>query len=368
VPANILFDLRNRLLGSARFRRVAQKTPIFQWVARKRARELFRLCSGFIHSQVLLACVRLGLFERLREGAQTVAAIARETGIPECRAHQLLRAADALALLEERPDGRYGLGVLGAAMTDNTSLIALVEHHALFYEDLADPVALFADPGRETRMARLWPYASGPDAASLEASDVAPYTDLMAASQEMVAEQVLEAFSFRNQRRLLDIGGGAGAFAIAVARRWPKLRITIADLPAVADIARRRVDDAGLASRIDVVGADATADSLPGGFDAVSLVRILHDHDEKTVLKLLAAAKSAVREGGTLLVAEPMADAPGAGNLNAAYFNVYLMAMGSGRPRRFDELAELVTAAGFRDVRRRRTPVPLITGVLVARA
>ncbi len=366
--ANYFFDLRNRLLSSARFRRIVQKIPIFQRVARARARDLFRVCSGFIHSQVLLACVRLGLFERLREGARSVAEIAREAHIPEERAHQLLRAADALRLLEERPDGRYGVGVLGAAMIDNASLLALVEHHALLYEDLADPVALFAESGRQTRMSRLWPYASGRPPASLAADDVARYTDLMAESQVMVAEQVLEAFSFRNQRRLLDIGGGAGAFAIAVARRWPHLEITIADLPAVAEIARRRVDAAGLAARINVVGVDATSDSLPDGFDTVSLVRILHDHDEVTVMKLLAAAKSAVGEGGTLLVAEPMADAPGAGDLNAAYFNVYLMAMGSGRPRRFDELAELVTAAGFHDVRRQRTPVPLVTGALVARA
>ena len=366
MARNTLFDLRNRLLASPRFRSFAQKVPVFQWVARRRAHDLFRLCSGFIHSQVLLACVRLGLFERLREGPLSVQDIAQHTGIPVDRAHQLLRSADAISLLEERPDGTYGLGVLGAAMTDNESLRALVEHHAMLYEDLSDPVALFAEPERETRMANLWPYATGQSADSLAAEDVARYTDLMAASQEMVAEQVLEGFSFRRQKRLLDIGGGAGAFAMAVARRWPGLDITIADLPAVAEIASQRVAGAGLASRIRVVGADATRDELPGDFDTVSLVRILHDHGEETVLALLAAAKSALAPGGTVLIAEPMADAPGGGDLNAAYFNVYLMAMGSGRPRRFEELKGLLNTAGFSRVRRRATPVPMITGIVVA--
>jgi demethylspheroidene O-methyltransferase len=367
VAFNALFNLRNQLLSSARFRHLAQKIPFFQWVARRRARDLFRVCSGFIHSQVLLACVRLGLFDFLRDGAKSTAEIAGRASIPEDRARQLLRAAAALRLLEARRDDRFGIGVLGAAMIDNASLLALVEHHAMLYVDLENPVALFRDPGRETKMSQLWPYAAGQQPDTLETDDVASYTDLMAASQEMVAEQVIEAFSFRRQKRLLDIGGGAGAFAIAVAKRWPHLEITIADLPAVADIARRRVDAAGLASRIRVVGVDATKGSLPGGFDTVSLVRILHDHDEETVLELLTAARSAMAEAGTLLVAEPMADAPGAGDLNAAYFNVYLMAMGSGRPRRADELGALMESAGFRDVRPRRTPVPLITGVLVAR-
>ncbi len=280
---------------------------------------------------------------------------------------QLLRAADALELLEERPDGRYGLGVLGAAMTDNPSVLALVEHHTMLYDDLRDPVELFRNPRATTAMSQLWPYASGDPARPLGTDDVADYTDLMASSQAMIAGQVLDAVSFRDCRRLLDIGGGAGAFAIEVARRWPHLDITIADLPAVADIARQHVADAGLQDRIEVVGVDASQDVLPGGFDAVSLVRILHDHDEPMALSLLAAAKTALDDDGRLLVAEPMADAPGAGALISAYFNVYLMAMGSGRPRRFDELAELLGKAGFGKLERRRTTVPLITGVVVAR-
>lgn len=367
MSRDALFDFRNRLLSSERFRSFAQKIPFFQWVARRRAHALFRLCSGFIHSQVVLACVRLRLFERLQDGAQEVAHIAGQTSVPEDRMRQLLRAADALQLLEELPDGRYGLGVLGAALIDNESLLALIEHHAMLYDDLRDPVELFANPHAATAMSRLWPYASDSPGQRLVTDDVAAYTDLMASSQAMIAEQVLGAVSFRDCHRLLDIGGGAGAFAIEVARRWPHLEITIADLPAVADIARQRVADAGLEARIDVVGVDAARDPLPGRFDTVSLVRILHDHDEPKALSLLAAAKTALDDGGTLLVAEPMADAPGAGELVSAYFNVYLMAMGSGRPRRFDELRGLLEKAGFERIRRRRTSVPLITGVLVAR-
>lgn len=367
MSRDALFDFRNRLLSSARFRRLAQRIPIFQWVARRRALALFRLCSGFIHSQVLLACVRLKLFECLRDGAQDVASIAASAAVPEERMHTLLRAADALQLLEERPGGRYGLGVLGAAMTDNRSLLALVEHHAMLYDDLRDPVELFVNPRAATSMSRLWPYAGGATAEPLGTEDVAEYTNLMAASQAMIAEQVLDAVSFRDRRRLLDVGGGAGAFAIAVAQRWPHLEITIADLPAVAGIARQRVADAGLQDRIQVIGVDAARDPLPGGYDAVSLIRILHDHEEPMALSLLAAASAALDDDGMLLVAEPMADAPGAGELITAYFNVYLLAMGSGRPRRFDELGELLTQAGFERIQRRRTTVPLITGVLVAR-
>ena len=56
-----------------------------------------------------------------------------------------------------------------------------------------------------------------------------------------------------------------------------------------------------------------------------------------------------------------------AGVLNDAYFQVYLLAMGSGRPRRVGELKSLLKAAGFSSVRRCKTRVPLITSVLVAK-
>jgi len=317
-----------------------------------------------VHSQVLLACVRLDLFDRLADRPLSVAAIGSDTQVAEARLRHLLRAAAALGLLEFRPHDEVGLGRLGATMVGNESLAALVEHHALVYEDLADPVRLFRDAERETRMSELWPYARAEQPDSLAAEDVTNYTSLMAASQSMVAEQVIDAFSFRRVSTLLDIGGGAGVFATAVAERWRHLDITIADLPAVAEVARHAVVNAGLTKRVDVVGADVTRDALPTGFDVVSLVRILHDHDDARALEILAAARSALADDGTLLIAEPLAGPDPAGELIDAYFNVYLLAMGSGRPRSVAELSALTQQAGFGPVRRHRTPVSLVTSVL----
>ncbi len=362
-----LFDLRNRLLSSPRFRKLVQKLPIFQSIANRQAYDLFRTASGFIHSQVLCACVRTGLFDVLQNGALGVDEVADKTGLPPARALHLLRAAAALKLTEERSGGRFGIGMLGASMLDNAPLNAIVEHNAVFYEDLVDPVALFANEATETRMAALWPYAGTDQPAALAVADVERYTSLMAASQAIIAEQVIAAYPMRRHDRLLDIGGGAGAFAAAVARRWSHLDITLTDLPAVAEIARNKLTEQGLGERIRVVGADAIADDLPGGFDLVSFVRILHDHDDDRVFELLRVAHGCLDEGGVLLVAEPIAGKRGAGPLIDVYFQVYLLAMGSGRPRTFKSLKSLLLHAGFRHVRRRRTAVPLLTSVIVAR-
>ncbi len=277
-------------------------------------------------------------------------------------------AAEALGLLEHRDGDAVGLGRRGATLLDNPGVLAMIRHHAMLYEDLADPVALFRGDRNDTRMANLWAYALPGDSREIDRRSVQEYSELMAVSQVMVAEQVLNAVSLRRHASLLDIGGGSGAFAMAAASRWPSLDVTVVDLPPVADIARDRIQKAGLQSRIDIFGADASRDPLPDGFDVVSLVRVLHDHDDEMLRLLLAAARRAIRPGGTLLVAEPMAGEGSAGRLVSAYFNVYLLAMGSGRPRSPEELAGFLREAGFRRVRRRRTAVPMITEVILATA
>ena len=359
-------NLRNRLLSSADFRRRAEKLPFGQWLARRHANRLFRIAGGFIHSQVLLACVRLDLFEMLRPRPLQTSELAARTGIPEHRLRHLLAAAAALDLLTRRRRDRFGLGPLGAAMNENEAVTAFVLHHDAFYQDLVDPVALFAGTS-EPKIAALWAYASSNEPDALENDDVRAYTSLMSKSQVMVAEQVLDAFSFEDSKSLIDIGGGSAAFARAVAARWPDLAITVADLPPVADIARQGLLDDGLERRIDVIGIDATSGNIPGTYDVVSLVRIVHDHDDDRALKILTTARSALSDDGALLVAEPLAATDAAGALNDAYFQVYLLAMGSGRPRRYAEMKKLLKQAGFGSVKRRRTRVPLITSVIVAK-
>lgn len=359
-------DARDRLLASPRFQHWAAGFPPTRPVARRRAQALFDLCAGFVYSQVLLACVRLGVFEHLRDGSCTAADLARRMDLPPDGAERLLRAAASLRLLSRRGGERYGLGPLGAALLGNPAVAAMVEHHALLYADLRDPVALLRDGRGGGALARYWPYAGSDRPDALGAGEVAPYTALMAASQPMVAQEVLDAYPLDRHRCLLDVGGGNGAFLAAAGARAPGLRLVLFDLPAVAEQARARFEAAGLGDRAEAVGGDFLRDPLPAGADAVSLVRVLHDQDDARALAVLRAVRRVLPPGGTLLVAEPMAGTPGAEPVGDAYFGFYLLAMGRGRPRRADEIAALLHAAGFGRVRRVPTRRPFLTGLLLA--
>lgn len=361
------FAWRDRMVANPRFRSWAAAFPPTRPIARRRTRALFDLCAGFVYSQVLAACVRLQLFDILAEGPGTAAALSARLSLPLDATERLLAAAASLQLVAGRSGGRYGLGPLGAAMVGNAAIAEMVLHHTMLYADLADPVALLRGEGGATELARFWPYAGAVRPAALAPGQVAAYTALMAASQPLVAGEVLDAVRLDRYRCLLDVGGGDGRFLEAVAGRAPGLRLMLFDLPPVADRAGARFAAAGLASRAVAVGGDFLSDPLPSGADVISLVRVVHDHDDGAALAILRAVRAALPPDGTLLLAEPMSGTPGAEPIGDAYFGFYLLAMGRGRARTPAELTALLTAAGFERIRRLPTRTPLLTSVMTAR-
>ena len=363
-----LLGLRDSILASPGFQRFAGSFALTRPIARRRAGALFDLCAGFVYSQILLACVRLRLFDRLRNGPLSAGELSSLLSLPDDATVLLLDAAVSLQLLQGRSGGRYGLGSLGAALIGNPGVVAMIEHHAMLYGDLKDPVALLRGDAGAGELAAYWPYAGHGRPAGLPHEAIAPYTALMAASQPMIAQQVLSAYSFRGHRCLLDIGGGDGSFVAAVAAQAPKLRCVLFDLPAVADQASDRFRDARLSSRAVAIGGSFLTDRLPDGADIVSLVRVLHDHGDADVMNLLRAIHRTLPGKGTLLIAEPLAGIRGAEPIGDAYFAFYLLAMGRGRPRTFSRLRDMLTEARFADVRLQPTAIPMLASVITARA
>jgi demethylspheroidene O-methyltransferase len=241
----------------------------------------------------------------------------------------------------------------------------MIEHHALVYRDLADPVALLKGAAGETELMRYWRYGTGPDSAP-DAREAVDYSALMSGTQSFVQGDVLDAYDFGRHKVVLDVGGGDGTFLAALAARWTGPRLMLFDLPAVAELAAGRFQRAGLSARASVFPGDFRVDALPKGADAVSLVRILHDHGDDTVEALLARVHAALAPGGRVVVAEPMADAPGHPRVGDAYFGFYLMAMGKGRPRSAGRLIDMLGQAGFTKARLVHTRRPMLTSMIVA--
>ncbi len=384
-------------LSSPASYRWALGNPLGRWIMRRRAQQLFDLMAGFVHSQVLLACVRLGWFETLLKQPRTLAELQVPSGLPTDSLQRLLRSAISLGLLELRGQ-RYALGPLGVPVASHPGLRAMIEHNALLNADLIDPLKLLEHPER-SGMHAYWPYPTGgaqepahpvaplPAAARAAPADptgepvaerdfsqscpdvaqLARYSELMARSQRFLIEELLAAYDFGRHRVVLDVGGGQGGWVMALARHAPALQLMLFDLPGVAELARQRVQQAGLGERISCHGGSFRRDALPAGADLITLLRVAHDHADEAVLELLRGIYQALPVGGHLLLAEPMAEPGGQPSRSDAYFHFYLLAMGRGRLRTAAELSELIGQAGFAEVRAIPNPVPLHGSLLLAR-
>jgi demethylspheroidene O-methyltransferase len=360
-----VYAIRDRLLASPRFQRLAGAFPLTRPIARNQARSAFDLCAGFVYSQILAACVELDVFRRVTGEPKTADRLARELAVPADRLARLMDAAVSLRLLSRRSGGRYGLGTVGASLSSDPGIVAMVAHHAMLYRDLADPVGLLRG-AHQNELEKFWGYAGSSDPAALNDDEVAPYSALMAASQSFIAADVLDCYRFGAHRCVMDVGGGEGVFIAAAAAKHPGLTFKLFDLPAVAARAGTRLAAAGLAARVEAFGGSFLDRPLPRGADLISLVRVVHDHDDPAVRRLLRAAYEALPAGGKLLIAEPMAGSAAYSCAGGAYFGMYLLAMGSGRPRTVHELSSMSAAAGFRAARVLPTRQPLLVGALIA--
>ncbi len=368
-------DWRNQRLMDPRFHRWAARFPLTRPIATARAAQLFDVVAGFVYSQILFACVQARVFELLAQGARSLRSLAHDMQLDETAAEVLLDGACALQLLERRANQHFALGPLGAPLVGNQPIIAMIEHHSALYADLRDPLALLQRRNFDTALAQYWPYTPakelGVNSTTMRtnplAVQVAAYSSLMAASQPFVADEVLSVVDFSQFKTVLDVGGGEGAFLARLGKAVPQPALMMFDLPAVADRAAHKLEQAGLSGRAQTFGGSFLSDPLPLGADCITLLRVLHDHDDPQAMQILRGIRQALGAGGQLILAEPMAQTRGAEAMGHAYFGMYLWAMGRGRSRSAAKIMGMLKEAGFSQIKELPSAIALQARIIKAK-
>lgn len=354
----------NRLIARPSFQEFANRIPFVRQMARRDGAEIFDLVQGFVRSQVLGTLVQLNILEKLLDHPTSSEAMAFQVELSPQRMELLLKAGVGIGMLKRHRDGRYGLTRKGAALLGVPGLRQMILHHGAFYRDMGDPLALLRSEA-DTELAAFWPYVFGAFD-NVDPDVTRTYSDLMADSQKLVAADTLSVVSLTGVRHLADVGGGSGAFLIEVAKAYPNVSLTLFDLPEVMSSAAERLSLAGLADRIECLGGSFREDPLPANVDAISLVRVLYDHNEASVAALLEKVYAALPPRGMLLISEPMSGGDKADPITDVYFAFYTLAMRTGRTRSPGEIKALCEQAGFVDVAVPRPVRSFVTSVVTA--
>jgi len=327
--------------------------------------QLFEDLDGFTSSRVLMAAIELGLFAALRDGPLGEGELVRRLSWHPAKGAHFLAICRRFGYLVPEGAG-YALSPTGAAVVrDYGRFQAYARERSFVYTDLLQLEQVVRTGENKTQTHREWAYTRTPEErAGLPLQAVQSYSDHMASSSAFWARALLDAVPLAEHGSLLDVGGGSGTFAVELARRHGSMRVGIFDLPAVAELARRRFDEAGLAGRITAHGGDFLAGTLPAGYAAASLNRICWDWQDDDVLRLFRNIHRALPERGMLLVAEGMYSGKADADRQRARHAVRLLLM-DGRMRSTEELQDLLGRAGFQRSEVLATAVP---GFLVLRA
>jgi ubiquinone/menaquinone biosynthesis C-methylase UbiE len=150
---------------------------------------------------------------------------------------------------------------------------------------------------------------------------------------------------------LLDLGGGAATNAVAFCRHYPRLRATVFDLPETLKVAERRIKDAGLESRIDLLPGDFNRDALGGSYDVVLMSDILHYQGFEANASLVRKTFSHLHKGGRLIIKDRFLDESGTNPPWAAAFAVHILVNTErGRCYKVADATRWMIDAGFRSI------------------
>lgn len=328
---------------------------------------LMELASAFWAFKALAAAHELDLFTHLSGTAgMTFEDLANLLGIEKRPAELLLTACAALGLLQKQGD-RYG----------NTPLAEefLVRHKPYYFGGLVAMHDKLLYPGWDRLMDAIRanrPTIWDPDKQKsvFEGQDpawIALFWEAMHSLSVFTARVLAQAVDFRPFGRLLDVGGGSGAFDIELCRRYPHLRATVYDLPHATQIAAAKVAAAGLDDRITAVAGDFLADTaLPDGHDVILLSQIMHDWSEARDRELLRKCYQALPSGGAVIISELLVNDEKTGPAPAALMSLNMLVFyPESRNYTAAEYRSWLAALGFRDIRVVRFEAPGANGAVI---
>jgi len=305
---------------------------------------MIRLITGFWVSRAIYIAAKLGVADLLKDESKDIGELAKATGSHGPSLYRVLRTLASVGIFAEDEKGRFAMTPLGATLQTDVpgSLRAWVnvqlgEEHYRAWGDPMHSVRTGASAFEHVFGMGVWQYR----AQNIEHAKI--FDEAMANLTGMY--NVLSSYSFSKFDTIVDVGGGNGGLLIAILEANPSVKGVLFDLPHVAEKAKNRITNAGLAGRCQVVAGDAFS-SVPDGGDAYILSRVIHDWDDARSIAILKSCHRAIAATGRLLLVEGVVRSGNEPDI-IKFFDLNMMVLAGGRERTAAEYQVLLEAAGF---------------------
>jgi hypothetical protein len=310
---------------------------------------LMPLITGYMPSRVVHICAHLGIADLLAHGPKSADTLAQETKTHAPSLRRLLRALTSMGLLQEIEPGRFSLTPLGAQLRSNVpgsmrnlALMFGGERAWRSWGELLHSVRTGESGTRHVYGVGSFEYlAANPDQAVI-------FNEAMAEVTRQVTEALVSAYDFSQFRKVIDVGGGSGALIAAVVGATPNVRGVVFDLPSGSSEAARKLAEAGVSHRCDVIAGDFFRE-VPEGADAHILKNVIHDWDDEASVSIFKNCRAAMHDKSKLLLVErvmPETTEHAPNQQRMAMLDINMLAMPGGQERTEAEYRVLFAKAG----------------------
>jgi len=308
-------------------------------------RRVVDLADGFKAAMIVLAAAELDLFTALGKGRHSEKEIARKLKTNPRATWLWLNALVALGLLEKR-GGRYANAPQARRFLDRSSpgyRGAFLRHISHYWPQWAALTEVVRSGQPKPRGRR--------DAGS--AADFAwAMHDLARERADEVAAILWPQAPIEARRgaprTALDLGGGPGTYAVAMAKRNPRLTVTVFDDPEILKVTRQVVTRARLTRRVLLQPGDFLEDPVGGSYDLILVSSVIHQYGAAEVRRVLRICAEALAPGGRLAIQDFLLDESMTQPLDAAIFGVHMLVVSSnGRSYSAAEVAQWMRDVGF---------------------
>jgi len=318
---------------------------------------LLALSGSYWQTCVLHAGVKLDLFTAIGREACTVQEVAKTIRTEERATAMLLNALVAMELLVKE-DTRYRNSEESALFLDAASSAyqgyIIMHHHQLMasWARLDEAVK----SGRPVR-----------NRVAFEDETVRKHFLMGMFNIAMgLAPHVVRALDLSGRRKLLDLGGGPGTYALHFCQAHPDLHAVVFDLPGTRRFAEQTITRFGLADRVEFAAGDYHKDPLPGRFDTVWLSHILHAENPEACQRLIHKAVQALDRGGVLIVHDFILNDTMDGPLFPALFALnMLLGTDGGQAYAQGQVEIMLKEAGLKNIERLPLDAPNDSGLVV---
>jgi len=315
---------------------------------------LQRMARAYAETAVFYAALDLAIFSHVAAGADDIGALVRATGMSDLNAERLVTVLLAMGLLERR-DGRLVNAPDAARFLVRGASTYAGDWMMFTRADVPkwfDLTGILTDPTPPTLLGM---YADL-TVESARAYHAATYSIGMGAGKRFC-----RAVDLGTRRKLLDLGGGSGAYSINAVQRFPQLRAVVLDLSPVIEVTREYLAAHEMSERIDTLAGDFTATAFPRDCDVAVMASNLPIYAPDVIRHVVAKVHAALLPGGEFHLVGEMLDADGAGPLDPALWGMYEAICGTrGKAHTVTQCLDYLRAAGFAHV----TATEFVPGIL----